>query len=338
MDVRERYLRLERVDVDTETALAAMACEFFSPMSVHRRRKLPPGTSITPASSQEFMEHVEERGLLGAQPDRYVHQVRDLLARLCADGILVDMGAGGTNVMMPKSYYCFHEVSRARAAGMLWLARTLGGRFVHWAVSQAVVHIVGSNHAGEGSGVVFDNHHVLTCEHVVSGMDLSPTQTFQGKTVAVAKTFCRPDVDLAVIRTEEALTPVPGLTFLRPEVSQKVYRFGYSRVPCSRPTDAGESPMVMQSGEVTNESVVMFGDREVFLYSAVSRPGDSGGAVVSEDGYVVGITTELSYAQMEAKEGQEVFSPHYAGIPADVAARAVDDMGLGIRLPYETFA
>ena len=169
-------------------------------------------------------------------------------------------------------------------------------------------------------------------------MEVAATQTFQGKTVTVAGTYRRADVDVAVIRTREALVPVPGLAFLRPEVSQKVYRFGYSRIPCAVPTDGGDSPIVMQSGEVTNDSVVVFGDREMFLYSAVSRPGDSGGAIVSEDGYVVGITTELSDARIAGRERDEVFLPHYAGIPADVAARAVEQLDLGVRLPYETFA
>lgn len=116
-----------------------------------------------------------------------------------------------------------------------------------------------------------------------------------------------------------------------------MYRFGYSRIPCAVPTDGGDSPMVMQSGEVTNDSVAVFGDREVFLYSAMSRPGDSGGVIVSEDRYVVGTTTELSDARMAGRDGDEVFSPH-DGIPADVAARAVDELDLGVRLPYETFA
>ena len=99
----------------------------------------------------------------------------------------------------------------------------------------------------------------------------------------------------------------------------------------------GDSPLVMQSGEVTSESVLVFGRNERFLYSAISRPGDSGGAVVSDDGYVIGMTTELSDGRLEKMDGEDVFSPHYAGIPSNVLASAVDDLGLGVRLPYETF-
>ena len=145
-----------------------------------------------------------------------------------------------------------------------------------------------------------------------------------------------PKLDVAIIKTKELLAPVQGLAFLQPEVTQKVYRFGHARVPCSIPVDGGGLPTI-ESGEVTNASVSFFGGNELFLYSAVSRPGDSGGAIVSEDGYVVGITTELTDARVEGHDGVDVFSPHYAGVPAHVIARAVEEMELGIRLPYETF-
>ena len=62
-----------------------------------------------------------------------------------------------------------------------------------------------------------------------------------------------------------------------------------------------------------------------------------GGAVVSDDGYVIGMTTELSDARYRAKDDDDVFSPHYAGVPANVIAKSVDDLQIGVRVPYETF-
>ena len=338
MNDKGRYIRLKSMGIETQVTLALAAAHFFSPISILARRENNQG--VTPAAAQDFMVHLKELGILGEQPDRYVHQIRDLLDRLAANGILVDMGGGGTNVMMPKSYYCFHEMSGARAAGVLWLAKTLGGRLVHWAVSPAVVHLTGQNDQGDsrqGSGVIFHKQHVLTCAHVVSDMMLDCEQNFGGRQVTVEDTFIHPDVDVAVIRFNEELETVPGLLFLPPEVSRKVYRFGYSRIPRSVPGADGQSPMVMQSGEVTNESLTVFGGNKAFLYSAVSRPGDSGGPIVSEHGYVVGITSELSDGRTHDGDREEIFSPHYVGIPADVVARAVDDLELGVRIPYENF-
>lgn len=335
----DRYSRLAPLDVDTETRLALQARWFFSPMFQIERRKPSPGQPLTPASGKDFLDYLRESKSIPDEPDRYLHQIRGLLDRMVENGLLVEMGVGGGGnfVMLPKSYYALSELSKLKERGILWLAKTLGGRFVHRHVSPAIVHVAGENDEGEGSGIVFDAHHVLTCRHVVSRMKLASAQEFQGRTVTVEDVFLHESEDVAVIRVKEALTIVPGLGFLAPMVSQKVYRFGYSRVPCSVPTSTGSSPLVMQSGEVTNESVLVFGGMELFLYSAISRPGDSGGAVVSDDGYIVGMTTELSDSRVQTKEGEDLFSPHYAGIPSHVLARAVDALGLGVQLPIETY-
>ena len=302
-------------------------------------RKLPPGQSLTPASGKDFLDYLGEGQSLPEKPDRYLHHIRRLLDRMVRNDLLIEMGPDrrGDFALLPKSYYALSELSTLRARGVLWLAKTLGGRFVHRHVSPAIVHVVGENNEGEGSGIVFDEHHVLTCRHVVSGMQVASAQAFQGRTVAVDRVFPHGTEDVAVIRIKESLTTVPGLGFVDPMVSQKVYRFGYSRIPCSVPSNTGTSPLVMQSGEVTSESVRVFGGVELFLYSAISRPGDSGGAIVSDDGYVVGMTTELSDSRVHTSEGAEVFSPHYAGIPSHVLARAVDELDLGVQIPVETY-
>ncbi len=308
-------------------------------MFQYERRKPPTGQPLTPASGKDFLDYLRESQSRAEEPDRYLHHIRGLLDRMVQNDLLVEtgVGRGGDFVMLPKSYYALSELSTLRERGVLWLAKTLGGRFVHRHVSPVIVHVVGENNEGEGSGIVFDEHHVLTCRHVVSRMKLASAQAFQGRTATVEEVFQHGTEDVAVIRIKESLTTIPGLGFVDPMVSQKVYRFGYSRVPCSVPSSSGASPLVMQSGEVTNDSVFVFGGVELFLYSAISRPGDSGGAVVSDDGYVVGMTTELSDSRMHASEGEEVFSPHYAGIPSHVLARAVDELDLGVHIPVETY-
>ncbi len=49
------------------------------------------------------------------------------------------------------------------------------------------------------------------------------------------------------------------------------------------------------------------------------------------------MTTELSDSRVHTTEGEDVFSPHYAGIPSHVLARAVDDLDLGVQIPLETY-
>ncbi|MCY4303442.1 MAG: serine protease [Aestuariivita sp.] len=337
---RERYSKLAPLHISAEMLLVSLALMFFSPGFQIKSKNHQKGVPLKPSSGGDFIEYLDAIRCLPEKADRYFHQLGPILHRMVEHGLLVDMGVGGgAYVMLPNHYYTFYELSKLRQRGGLWMAKVLGGRLVHHLASPAIVHIVGENDQGEreGSGIIFDKHHVLTCKHVVSGMRLAPTQAFQGKTVTVDKVFTHPSEDVAVIRIKEPLTTVPGLGFVDPVVSQKVYRFGYSRVPCSVPSSTGTSPLVMQSGEVTNESTLFLGGTKLFLYSAISRPGDSGGAVISDDGYVVGMTTELLDSRAERKEGEEVFSPHYAGIPSGVLAKAVSELGLGVQIPMETY-
>ena len=51
-------------------------------------------------------------------------------------------------------------------------------------------------------------------------------------------------------------------------------------------------------------------------------------------GYVVGLSVVDAAAEYYANEA---FSPHYAGIPAEVVVEAVASLGLGIQLPFETY-
>ena len=90
----------------------------------------------------------------------------------------------------------------------------------------------------------------------------------------------------------------------------------------------------MQQGAVTNESVTSLSGESLFLYSAISRPGNSGGPVVSEDGYIVGLSIVDARAEYCS---DEAFSPHCAGIPSQVVVEAVASLGLGMELPYEDY-
>ena len=85
---------------------------------------------------------------------------------------------------------------------------------------------------------------------------------------------------------------------------------------------------------MTNESVTSLAGENLFLYSAIARPGNSGGPVMSEDGYLVGLSVVDAVGEYD---NEDAFSPHYAGVPAQVLAKAVDDLNLGIRLPFEKY-
>ena len=215
------------------------------------------------------------------------------------------------------------------------LVPVLGPECLYRLCAPGLVHITGTNKPGDavaGTGLVIHPFYVLTCRHVVSDMTVDEKQWFQRRGYAVNNEFVlfHSEVDVAAVRVHGApLTPLKGAIFQLPIVAQTVYTLGYPKLPGLR-----DAAVTMQQGAVTNDSVTSLAGESLFLYSAISRPGNSGGPVVSEDGYIVG----LSIVDATAEYHQDgLFSPHYAGIPSRVVVSAVGSLGLDIELPFEEY-
>jgi len=334
----DSYFLLEPLDVWIEAYIAMKAAMYFHPSQIaERNHESVHSEEPQPVESREFVEYLKSEGVV-ENVDRRVHQIRHLLARMETQNLLVSYYSLQQDMMLPKRYFCLAQPSKQRKKGALWLSRVLGGRYIYEMISPAVVQIVGINSDGDsraGSGIVFDPHHVLTCKHVVEDMRVNEKQHFQGAHVTINRTVKHPSIDVAVLSVVEELRPTKGLVFFRPEVSQTIYRFGHGRVPNTKELSAVEPPI--ERGEVTFSPKITYDDSELFLYSAVSRPGDSGGPIVSDDGYVVGMTTTRLEETVETNREVSMDHPHYAAIPSDIITNAVKELDTSACIPYETF-
>ena len=154
----------------------------------------------------------------------------------------------------------------------------------------------------------------------------------------VVSTRAHPEIDVGIIEvahTAERPSLKPGdlpkpksvpyeletlsdLEFRDPEWSDDTYIFGFPPIPMAA---SDTIPLVVQRGEVVNPSIRDRSGNRVFLFSATARPGNSGGPVVSQDGFVLGLVSRLT-----GFKSAEVEAPFYGGVPTSQIRAALKDL------------
>lgn len=317
-------------------AVAVLAEHFFHAGKVAEHyaaigKQLPPShSSPQPLTVNDFLQYIAAKWPFPKQPNAF--RVGQLIDKMAAAGLLTLSGRGDIALGGLHDHYLhIPQLADARRGGFA-LAPAVGPDLLYNESRPGLVHITGTSDTGDvvaATGIVVSPCHVLTCRHVVQDMQLHHTQTFQGHQCAIAddSVHAHPVVDVAVMLFHgPRLSPLSTAVFRPPVIAEVVYTLGYPKLPGLR-----DASVTMQHGSVTNAQVTSLDGQSLFLYSAISRPGNSGGPVISDDGYFVGLCSEDATAQYSG----DAFSPHYAGVPAQVVAEAVKELDLGVELPFQ---
>lgn len=323
--------------LDSRLKLVELACRFFNANKIAASHeaigdKSANAESPTPLSVTDFLKYLETTNAFGKTPNAL--RVAQIVGQMVSAGLLVPVGHARPSMAGLHDHYLYLPTADRARQGAFCLVPVLGPEYLYRLCAPGLVHISGRNCgvAVAGTGLVVDTRHVLTCRHVVSDMKVDRRQVFQGwhYEITDGSIHPHPDIDIAVMRVHgPPLSAVSGILLQAPVMAQTVYTLGYPKLPGLR-----EASITMQQGAVTNASVTSLGGERLFLYSAIARPGNSGGPVMSEEGYVVGLSVLGSIGEYD---NEDAFSPHYAGIPAPVLVTAVDDLGLGIQVPFEDY-
>lgn len=329
-DAGNKYSRLAPLPLEQRITLCLLAAAFFSPINYKEMCDVvgrTPGPKIQPFDDMDFFSFLEKKGFL-PEVFRYRVRILELLDRLESARILVRAGQGRGSG--GGHFYFMHEVTTKQKLGRLWLTPALGAEFVRQCFSTITLQITGiakNGNPAAGTGLAISPNWILTCAHVVKDMKLDDTQEFAGKTIRVIEAISDGDADVGLIKTDSPLPQLPGIVFRDPIVAEAIVTLGYPRIPLSR-----NAVLVMHRGEVTSELLQTVTGEQLFLYSAIARPGNSGGPVIANDGSIIGIVSD----ELGAKNEHESF-PFFAGIRASEIAAAIARLTSEVQLPMEDY-
>ena len=345
------------VSIEYLVDIAFEAARFFSrerakhaALLVEVAKPDPPG-SLLPFTMNDFFLYLQQRGFPNAQSQGVI--IERLLNRMVDARMITDHGQQpGYDIFGHRLFTDDAQLrTQSQSEGYLWLAEPLGAGLIKPAYGSVTVPIAGySKTTGDesvGSGLVLDESHVLTNAHVVNDMTLKeeiehsrivppagPAPLREGPGVRITTFDAHDKFDVAVITVQpvtsgqHGLPVLDGVAFRPPAWPDETYVFGYP--PIAR---TSVPHMVCERGEVVNDSISDYSTNdEFFVYSATTRPGNSGGPIVAQDGRVVGIV-----AQDVLDKGNSADS-FYRGIPGHVIVEALTSMGFGSLVTLEDWS
>lgn len=166
---------------------------------------------------------------------------------------------------------------------------------VQEAVAASTVKVVGEGdqcrRMQEGSGFVISAGVVVTNAHVIAGVDRIEVIRPDGKRLVAQVSVFDPRRDLAVLRVDQL--GLGSLGRANAEAGQTGAVFGHPQGQAAvRAAPARISDEVPADGRDIYDEVDT--RRQVFILAASLSPGDSGGALVDQEGLVVGVAFAIA--------------------------------------------
>ena len=315
-----RYSKLSGLSIEEQVQFSVALCEFFAPLNEKNMRKelsLPINEKvIKPLQIVNFFTFMENSG-----HDLWpkMQRIQELIEILKQKYILQSRGG----VDIKESFIFMKELTIREKKGLLWLGAVLGKQYIGYQIEKDIVYIEGITSKGDisvGTGILISNRYILTCAHVVDDMKVSHVVIRKNK-YTIKKTYSHEIVDVGVIYLNiEVEMMVKDLAFRESKLLEEIVIAGYPTIPRSL------APCyTLQTGEISGHISETMDKYPMDLFSAIARPGNSGGPVLGIDGCITGIVTRSLERQQEESDAMAVI-PFFASVPSSEIYKCVKEL------------
>lgn len=288
----ERFSDLSPITYTEYENIAELAFWFFSPLQNRElRRKLGlPNTEekVTPFNECNFFDFLckEDKDYV-----KKLHKIKRVLSLMERAEILTFEG-NSNSALLGRHYYSLKELTNLQKRNSLWLGEAFGFPFLHEKLKANVVHITGITEYGDignGTGFVINSNTILTCKHVVSEMTPDNHLTIHGEQYTY-KVKISEEQDIALLVLDKCIDSINCFpAFNDANILDEVVIMGYPPI-----AGADKDYMLSQKGEVNSIVNDYLSKTTNLILSSVTRPGNSGGPVISKSGYIVGMVMQFN--------------------------------------------
>lgn len=276
-----------------------------------------------------YREHDRIEGI--EDIDKYRHHIILLAKKLERSNFLCYAGREGYSMGGEIHYYFCKELSEIEKSNTLWLGECVGIEYIWYKIKNFIVPVTGIDSNGSeaiGTGALINSNTILTCQHVLNDMKINDSVMINGNKIKVKETYTHDLVDVGLIKIVESVDMDFQIVFGEASTLDEIVTMGYPPVPMTK-----DAYLISQKGEI-NSFVEDYHGIEHFVYSAVTRPGNSGGPVFSKRGHLCGMS--IRHLEDETNKGKNVL-PFYEAICSKEIIKALIELEPNIKYLYEDY-